>query len=183
MGDTRILMGVIGRAHGVRGLVRVHSYASNPADLADYGPLADDRGQSWTLRWRGLGIAELVDAEGRTLADRDAAAALVNRKLFAARDRLPEPEPEEFYFADLIGAAVVLREGEAERPGGTVLAVHDYGAGASLEIGAEGDSELVPFTAACVPVVDLAGRRVVVTHPDAVEVHDSGEHDAAEAAS
>ncbi|MBE7212108.1 MAG: 16S rRNA processing protein RimM [Gluconacetobacter diazotrophicus] len=172
MGDTRILMGVIGRAHGVRGLVRIHSYASTPADLASYGTLADDRGGFWTLSWKGEGIAELRDGSGRAVADRDEAARLANRKLFAERSRLPEPEPEEFYFADLIGAAVVIRDGGVERDGGSVLAVHDYGAGASLEIGASGHSELVPFTANCVPVVDVAGRRIVVARPDEVEVHD-----------
>ncbi len=163
-------MGVIGRAHGVRGLVRIHSYASNPADLSGYGPLSDDRGGRWTLSWRGEGIAELTDGSGRTVADRDAAAALVNRRLFAGRDRLPEPEPEEFYFADLVGAAVSIRDGNGERNGGAVLAVHDYGAGASLEIGVAGASELVPFTAACVPVVDVAGRRVVVVPPAELDV-------------
>ena len=42
---------------------------------------------------------------------------------------------------------------------GTVSAVHDYGAGASLEI-ARDDAPplLVPFTRACVPEVDVAGR-------------------------
>ena len=44
---------------------------------------------------------------------------------------------------------------------GRVAAVHDYGAGASLEIG----PLLVPFTRACVPVVDLASGRCVVVPP------------------
>ena len=40
-------MGVIGRPHGVRGLVHVHAYAEG--DLAEYGPLEDDAGRRWTL--------------------------------------------------------------------------------------------------------------------------------------
>ena len=37
MPEDRILMGVIGRPHGVRGLVHVQSYTADPAALADYG--------------------------------------------------------------------------------------------------------------------------------------------------
>ena len=104
MDGQRILMGMVGRPHGVRGLVRVHSYATVPADLVSYGTLTDERGAAWTLRWRGEGIAELTDASGHVVQDRDAAAALVNRKLFVERDRLPAPDEDEFYLADLVGA-------------------------------------------------------------------------------
>ena len=74
-------MGVIGRPHGVRGLVHVHSYAAEPADLAGYSPLRDESGREWSLAWRGEGIAELRDAEGRPLPDRTAAERLVNGTL------------------------------------------------------------------------------------------------------
>src|SRR4051812_18040318 len=83
----RILMGVIGRPHGVRGLVHVHSYAAE--DLAPYSPLQDEAGRSWTLAWRGDGIAELRDATGRPVPDRTAAEKLVNVQLYVERERLP----------------------------------------------------------------------------------------------
>ncbi|NVN30807.1 16S rRNA processing protein RimM, partial [Endobacter medicaginis] len=80
MPDSLILMGVVGRPHGVRGLVHLHSYAAEPDSLADYPSLRDDRGRSWTLVWRGAGIAELRDGEGRALDSREAAAAMTNRR-------------------------------------------------------------------------------------------------------
>ena len=107
------------------------------------------------LTWRGQGIGELRGVDGQVLRDRDAAQALVNRKLYVERDRLPEPEPEEFYLADLIGLAA--HENGAVI--GSVLAVHDYGAGSSLEIGEGSRSLVLPFTRACVPEVDMAGGR------------------------
>jgi hypothetical protein len=56
------------------------------------------------------------------------------------------------------------------RPLGVVSVVHDYGAGVSLEIAREGaGSLLVPFTEACVPVVDISGRRLTVVPPDEVD--------------
>ncbi len=176
MSDGRILMGVIGRPHGVRGLLHVHSYAAVPADLAAYGVLSDDHGASWTLRWRGAGIAELTDASGRVMTDRDQAATLVNRRLYVARERLPDPDEDEFYLSDLIGLTVIEHGPEGERPAGRVLAVHDYGAGPSLEIGhgaeEDGRSVMLPFTRACVPEVDVARGRVVVVMPDEIEVPD-----------
>jgi 16S rRNA processing protein RimM len=172
MSDGRILMGVVGRPHGVRGLLHVHSYAAVPADLSAYGVLSDERGDRWTLRWRGEGIAELSDATGRTVKDREAAAALVNRRLYVERDRLPEPDEDEFYLSDLIGLSVVERASNGEQAIGRVLAVHDYGAGPSLEIGQGGRSIILPFTRACVPEVEIASGRIVVVMPDEIEVPD-----------
>ena len=166
MDQTRILLGVIGRPHGVRGLVRVVSYADDPASLVAYGPLCDDKGRRLRLAWRGEGIAAvtvLSDAGPIAIADRDAAAALVNTRLYVERGRLPPPAEDEYYVTDLIGLAA---EDEAGAPLGCIRAVHDYGAGTSLEIGADGAPPLlVPFTRAAVPVVDLAGRRVRVCPP------------------
>ena len=163
MPDQRILLGVVGRPHGVRGLLHVHSYTATPADLASYGALMDDAGRRWTLAWRGEGVAELRDSDGRAVADRTAAEKLVNTRLYVERDRLPEPDAEEFYLADLVGLTAVAADGSVL---GRVDAVHDYGAGVSLEIGAL----LVPFTRACVPQVDVAGGRLVVVPPDEVVV-------------
>jgi 16S rRNA processing protein RimM len=165
--DSRILLGVIGRPHGVRGLVRVASYTADPADLAAYGPLSDAKGRCFVLAWRGEGIAEvseIVDGKPVKLADRTAAEKLTNTRLSIERDRLPPPEDNEFYLADLIGLAAVDASGAAL---GDVVAVHDYGAGTSLEIvGAAGTSLIVPFTRASVPVVDIAAGRLTVNPPD-----------------
>jgi 16S rRNA processing protein RimM len=162
MPDQRILLGVIGRPHGVRGLVHVVSYTADPADLASYGKLADESGRQWSLAWRGPGVAELRDAQGVAVADRNAAEKLVNTRLYIDRARLPQPDADEFYLSDLVGLTATAPEG-AEL--GRVTVVHDYGAGASLEIAGAGAPLLVPFTRACVPEVDLAHGRVVVVPP------------------
>ena len=168
-------MGVVGRPHGVRGLVHVHSYTAEPADLAGYGPLLDDAGRTWTMAWRGAGVAELRDAAGQALADRAAAERLTNTRLYVDRDRLPPPDADDFYLSDLVGMRAADPAGRAL---GRVTTVHDYGAGASLEIAGEGAPLLVPFTRACVPHIDAASGALVVVLPDEVVVP-GGQEDAA----
>lgn len=168
MTQSRILIAMVGRPHGVRGLVHVTSHAD---DVTAYGPLADDKGRRFVLRARGEDVFEVSELAGggeTKVADRTAAERLTNLRLYVDRAQLPEPEADEFYLVDLIGLAAVDAEG---RSLGRVALVHDYGAGASLEIEREGAPPLlVPFSRAAVPEVDVAAGRVVVEVPEVVEV-------------
>jgi 16S rRNA processing protein RimM len=168
-------MGVVGRPHGVRGLVHVHSYTADPADLSAYGELENEHGRCFRLRWKSEGavknggvaeIFEIIEGKRVAVATREAAQALVNTRLFVPRAKLPKPDEDEFYLVDLIGMEAVDVDGKEL---GRVDTVHDYGAGASLEIG----RIIVPFTRACVPVVDLAARRITVVIPDEIIVEPS----------
>lgn len=176
MPDTTILLGVIGRPHGVRGLVHVTSYTADSNDLTAYGPLSDAKGRSYLLTWRVAGVAEvseMVAGQPVKLADREAAARLTNTRLFIDRNRLPPADDDEFYLADLIGIVAVDTAGATL---GRVSVVHDYGAGTSLEIErAEGDNLLVPFTRASVPEVDLRAGRLVVNPPEEIIVREAAE--------
>lgn len=162
MNERLILMGVIGRPHGVRGLVRVNTFTEDPEALAEY-PLSDRKGRAFTLAWVHDNVAQLAEItpQGpRPITDRSEAEQLNLTELFAPRSALPEPDEDEYYFADLIGLQAVSATGE---PLGKIAAVHEYGAGASLEIQPGG--LLVPFTRAAVPTIDLACGRVTVIPP------------------
>lgn len=168
MDDRLILMGVIGKPHGVRGAVHVHAYAEDPAALAGL-TLRDQRGRMVSLAWIGEGIARIALHENgvaRAVTDRDAAAALTNTRLYVERASLPAPAEDEFYLADLIGLEAVGADGTGL---GTIASVHDYGAGASIEL--DGGAVL-PFTRAVVPEIDLAARRAVVVPPTEVEARE-----------
>jgi 16S rRNA processing protein RimM len=158
----RILVGEIGRPHGVRGLVKLRSFTADPAAIASYGPLTDATGErrfALTLLADGLARVEGVD-------EREAAARLTGTALYIERASLPPPEEDEFYLADLVGLRAETAAGE---PLGRVRSVEDNGAGAFLAL--DGPPErFVPFTRACVPVVDTAGGRVVVELPEETAV-------------
>ena len=171
MPEPRILVGEIGRPHGVRGLVKIHAFTTEPSDIASYGPLTDAEGvRTFALGWLGGGVARI---EG--VADRDAAARLTGTRLYVAREKLPPVEEEEFYLADLVGLDAETVEGE---PQGRVVAVEDFGAGPFLTLrDAEGRETLLPFTRTVVPVVNVAGGKIQVVLPDEVIVQpEAGEN-------
>jgi 16S rRNA processing protein RimM len=164
-------MGTFGRPHGIRGLVRVASHTADPTALTSYGPLRTADGRRFLLEWRGGGIASVAEIVGETsvpILDRETAGRLANRELFIEREQLPAPPADEYYLADLVGLAAFDETG-AEL--GRVAAVHDFGAGASLEVARAGAAPLLlPFTRAAVPAVDIAGGRITVAPPAEVDV-------------
>ncbi|MEQ8354953.1 MAG: ribosome maturation factor RimM [Kiloniellaceae bacterium] len=170
---SRVCLGVMVGAHGVRGLVKVKSFTEVPEDVAAYGPVSDRTGaRRWSLQLagRGKGVV-LVRVEG--VKDRDAAQALHGTELYVERAKLPAlKEQETFYYADLIGLRVEDRDG---RRLGFVRAVENYGAGDFIEVEVPSDktggkSLLLAFTKAAVPQVDIAGGRLIVEVPEELEV-------------
>jgi 16S rRNA processing protein RimM len=161
---ARVMVGVVVGAHGVRGAVRVKPFTAEPASVAAYGPVEDETGtRRFELRLVGEGKGVVI-ATLKGVEDRNAAEALKGLRLYVARTALPAPAEEEFYHADLIGLDAVTRAGTAL---GRVRAVHDFGAGASLELDlVAGGTFLLPFTKEAVPQVDLAGGRLVVDPPE-----------------
>jgi 16S rRNA processing protein RimM len=159
----RVCVGVVAGAHGVRGAVRLKTFTAESKDIARYGPLEDEAGErQYKLRLigsaKGVLIGKLAGIE-----DRERAEALRGLRLYVPYSALPPPGDDEFYHADLIGL-------EAELPDGTTLgrvrAVHDFGAGDTLEIDRpQGQPVVVPFTRAVVPVVDITGGRLVIDPP------------------
>lgn len=174
MSPRRILVGEFGRPHGVKGLVHLRSFTADPAAITTYGPLSDEGGtRNFVITWLSQ---DLVRVDG--VADRDAAARLTNTRLYVDRDVMPPPEEDEFYFADLVGMAATDASGASL---GRVASVDDYGAGPFLTLRDDSGKEtLLPFTRACVPVVDLAARRVVIAPPEETAVPPPNAADGAE---
>ena len=161
----RICVARIGAAHGLRGEVRLNSFTADPMAVTQYGILSDADGtRSYELESCRPGKGVLI-ARFKGIADRTAAERLCNIDLYVPRDRLPPPAPGEYYYADLVGLSAVGEDGVQI---GTVVAIHDFGAGDLLEIApsAGGPTMMLPFTDAVVPTIDIAGGHLVVVPPD-----------------
>jgi 16S rRNA processing protein RimM len=159
----RVCLGVIVAAHGIQGQVKVKCFTAEPRSLVAYGDLTDAAGlRSFRLKIVGESKGGVV-AKLEGVADRNGAEALKGTELYVARAALPEPAEEEYYHADLIGLRAELADGTRL---GRIVAVHDFGAGDLLEVAREGRATvMLPFTLAAVPVVDVAGGRLVVEPP------------------
>ena len=181
-GKGLILLGRFGAPHGVRGDVRLQSFTSDPLAIATYDGLTDKSGarnfKLLSVRPQGK---DMLVAKVEGVDDRGGAEALNRVELYLPRERLPAPEEDEFYVADLVGLRAETREGAHI---GVIVAVRNFGAGDILEIalahGAErlsdfsdeakrgkrgGETLMFPFTKTVVPSIDLAAGRVVIAPP------------------
>jgi 16S rRNA processing protein RimM len=167
--DDLVLVGEFGRAHGLKGEVRLKSHTGDPQAIADYRPLIASNGKTYSLkniRTAPGGAPDLLIAVVDGVTTREASEALNRVQLYIERDKLPPPDEEdEFLLADLIGLSVETEAGDII---GTVVAVPNYGGGDLLEIAPvqKGPTALLPFTKAFVPVVDVAAKRIVASPPD-----------------
>ena len=171
---AKICVGQFAGSHGVRGLVKLRRFTAEPADIMTYGPLSDEAGaRRFPVTLQGMGKDNfLAKVDGVT--SREQAQALAGVRLYVERDALPATEDEdEFYHADLIGLRAELADGSLY---GTVKAIYDFGGGDVLEIRtAGGPLEMLPFSKACVPVVDVRGGRIVVDLPAVIEAREGSE--------
>ena len=158
MTRSRILIGKVAAAHGLKGEVKLKCFASDPAALVTYPGLTFADGAKATIK-AAREAGDFVIATLAGVNDRSVAEGLKGVEIFVDRAALPPTEDEEYYLADLIGCVACDPTGA---PVGEVIAVPSFGAGDILEIriGASRQTALVPFARDFAPVVDVAGRRI-----------------------
>ncbi|WP_353108635.1 ribosome maturation factor RimM [Salinisphaera dokdonensis] len=165
MPDRPVVLGHVSGLFGVKGWIKVYSYTRPAANLIEYEDWLIGRQDAWrpfrVIDAREQGktlIAQIAPGDESPLADRDAAAALIDFEIAVERDQLPEPEPGEYYWFDLVGLDVVNRDGTEL---GRVKAMMETGANDVLVL--QGDRErLVPFVVGeIIDEVDLKAGRIV----------------------
>ncbi|MEU0518667.1 ribosome maturation factor RimM [Streptosporangium sp. NPDC006007] len=160
----QLVVGRIGRPHGLRGDVSVEVRTDDPEERFTPGSaLATNPASAGPLvvgsrRWHS-GVL-LVRFEG--VDDRDRAEALRGVMLVIDSADIPPPEdPDEFYDHQLIGLTVLTPEGERV---GEVSDVLHHGQDLLVVRRPAGEA-YVPFVKALVPVIDLDGGTLVVDAP------------------
>jgi 16S rRNA processing protein RimM len=167
---VRVIVGRIGRPHGIRGEVVIGVRTDEPdlrfaagATLGS-GPTPDGDAPAGQLRvasarWHSGQL--LVAFAGIT--DRNAAAELTGSWLSVDSSQLPAPpDPDEFRDHELIGLSVRTRAGEAV---GVVTDVLHYGQDLLVVLRADHEETMVPFVKAIVPEVDVAAGLLVIDPP------------------
>lgn len=165
MAAPRVTLGRVAGVFGIKGWVKVHSYTRPVTNILDYPRWFIARGEGYEAeliegRAQGRGIvAQLSDASGAPITDRDVAAGLIGSEISVARDELPRLPKGQYYWFDLLGLAVVSTAGE---PLGEVRDMTSNGA-QDVMVLHDGERErLVPFVVGpIVQKVDLKARRIV----------------------
>src|ERR1700731_789222 len=118
---AQICIARIGAAHGVRGAVKLWTFTEDPLAVKSYGPLVTKDGA------RQFEVMQVREAKGhlvatlKGVATREEAERLNGVELYVARDKLPVPDENGYYHADLLGLPAVDAAGE---PFGRVIAIH-----------------------------------------------------------
>ena len=168
MSEIEVVVGRVGKPHGLRGEVTVDVRTDEPERRYEVGArlrAEPPRGSAITLRaltvagvrWHG----GVLLARFEELPDRTAAEAARGIVLHATIDADARPEdPDEFYDHQLVGLTALDLEGTVL---GEVAALVHGGAQDLLTVRTpDGREALVPFVKALVPEVDTAAGRVVI---------------------
>ena len=166
----RVIVGRIGRPHGIRGEVMIGVRTDEPdlrfavGAILDSGPDPDAETPRTHLtvasaRWHSGQL--LVAFAGIT--DRTAAGELTGSWLSVDTSQLPAPpDPDEFRDHELIGLSVRTAAGQ---PVGAVTDVLRYGQDLLVVQHPGGQEHLIPFVKAIVPEVDVAAGLVIIDPP------------------
>jgi 16S rRNA processing protein RimM len=170
-----IEVGRIVGAWGIKGAFKVQAHARDPQALFSsrrwflQPPPGPRRSVPPLLRVTQVREqASMVVASAQEVADRDAAEALTGSAVFVSRASFPSAGDGEYYWVDLVGLAVLNREGDLL---GQVTGLIDTGvhsvlrvrrADAAADAALEAAERLIPFVAAYVDSVDLAAGQIRV---------------------
>jgi len=165
---AELLVGIVGRPHGLRGEVAVTVRTDSPEERFAPGAVLRARGDDAPEQ---LTVLNARPHSGRFLVtfaeagDRDSAELLRGTQLLIDAAELPlSDDPDTFHDHELEGLVAELADGTVV---GTVREVSHAPGADLLVIAREGCGDaLVPFVAAIVPTVDTTGGRVVLTPPD-----------------
>ena len=167
-----IEVGRIADAWGIKGWFKVLSHSADPQALfasKRWFILPSEKGAKTFSGVLKLAIREAkthsntVVATAQDVDNRTAAEALKGARIFVSRASFPTAGKDEYYWVDLIGLAVVNREGavlgeirELLSTGAQTVLVMDF-----LQDG-KPQERLIPFVAAYVDGVDLPNRVITV---------------------
>lgn len=178
--EDAIEVGRVLGAWGIKGWIKVQPFAADPQALFS--------SRRWFLQApevagpkRPAGVAsypqllkitlskdhgDWVVAQAQDVLDRSAAEALQGARVFVSRASFPTADADEYYWVDLIGLSVMNQQGERL---GTVSGLIDTGPHSVLRVASDIADEtgetaerLIPFVAAYIVDVDLAGRCITV---------------------
>jgi 16S rRNA processing protein RimM len=156
-----LAIGKILRTHGIRGKLRVLSLLESidlffSIEEVQIGG-ENEEINSFTIRSAGgHGNKAILELEG---LDLQRAGELIGKMVWVRRDQLPPLEEGEYYWADLVGMRVYLKDGHSI---GIIEQIYNFGS-SDIYVCKDGNREiLIPATEEVIDRVDLEGKRMVI---------------------
>lgn len=165
-----LLVGKIVGVHGVKGNIKVYSYAESLSVYEQRSSIilvsAEGFEKNFKIKWvKPHGRIFLLSLEG--IENRDLAETLIGSELFVKKDSLPKLLDGSFYWFDIIGLAVFTTD---ENYIGLVESIIPTG---SNDVYVVKDSQkdrdneiLIPAIESVVLEIDLEQKRMVVELPE-----------------
>ncbi|HWU77920.1 MAG TPA: ribosome maturation factor RimM [Rhodanobacter sp.] len=159
----RVLIGRIVGLYGVQGWLKIESWSEPRMRIFDYQP--------WLLGAAPGAVTQISGVTGRTqgkgmvarlpgVDDREQAAALIGTDIYVAREQLPPPAKDEYYWVDLEGLEVVTTD---DVKLGRVSHLFATGANDVVVVRDGARERLIPFVqGSYVRSVDLSAGRMLV---------------------
>jgi len=163
--EAHILIGKIVGVHGIRGNLKIFSYAESPDIFSPERPL-------FLRNAGGLKPADILWCSAhkkglllslKAVSDRNQAEKLVGTELVIPRSELPEAEEDEYYWADIVGMDVYTEDGLFL---GKIRSIMETGSNDVYVVSNGGKETLVPALADVVSKVDVEERRMTVKLPE-----------------
>jgi len=161
--DVLIPVGKIIGTHGIRGLLKVHSFSGNFESLQANHTITL-KSQAGVLS--NFELKSVVPHAGKLLIalagldEINLVQPYIGSEICLLRSQLPEPEEDEYYWCDLIGLKVVTPEGIEL---GTISDIFETGSSDIYVVRGSGREYLIPAIADVVSSVDLKEGRMLVT--------------------
>lgn len=165
-------VGRIADAWGVKGWFKVMPHSASPEALFSSKRWYLQPSERGAKTFQGTVLLKIRQAKDHSdtivawadgVDDRNAAEALRGARVFVPRSSFPSTGSDEYYWVDLIGLAVVNREGIAL---GQVRELLSTGPQTVLVLSYEQDGKtlerMIPFVSAFVDKVELAEKRITV---------------------
>ncbi len=176
MAGDRIALGIIRKAHGVRGEASVEAWSDSPdrfADLTQVTLVSPDEDQT-----RETAIESVRLHSGRALVKffgvdtPEDVQKLQNWTLEIPEADARKLDSDEYFLHDLVGLTLVDADG---RERGRVIGTEEGAGGILLNVDREGHRFDVPFAAEIVTDIDLVTKRATVAFPKGLDDLDTVE--------
>lgn len=163
----RVVLGQVGKVHGVKGWLRLNSFTTPPENILDYSQLLVELDDEWQVleidqhRQQGNGL--LVHFIG--FDDPEAARNLTGLELVVDAEHLPSLEEGNFYWHELEGMEVGNEAGEIF---GVIDRLMETGANDVLVVAPSANSiddreRLIPYIKdSIIKSIDSGERRILV---------------------